>query len=59
MKIKHHTQRIVFALIVAASFTWAVIKTESWFWIGVECFAWQFLCYVIIQIDAAHEYKDQ
>lgn len=52
-------KRIVLALIVAASFTWAVIETESWFWIGVECLVWQFLCYVIIQIDAAMEINDE
>ncbi len=59
MKPIHHIQRIVSALILSASFIWAVISTESWVWIGMECLGYQFLCWVIIKMDESHEYKDQ
>ncbi len=59
MKPIHHIQRIVAALILSASFIWAVVETESWFFLGVECLGYQFLCWVIIKMDQANEIEDE
>ena len=59
MKPKYHLFRILSSLIVSGSFILAVINTDSWFWIGVECLAYQLLCYLIIAIDCANEIDDK
>ena len=59
MKLRHHILRIVLSLIVSGSFILAVINTDSWFWIGVWCLLYQGLCYLIIAVDQAIEYKNQ
>lgn len=53
-----HLFRIIASLIITAGFIVAIIYTERWIWIWLECTGFALLGGVVISLDAAIEYKD-
>ena len=58
-----HLFRIVSSIILAVAFIYVMTKTDSWFWIGVECVVALLLAGLIIHVDVmiekAHEIEDE
>ena len=59
MTTRHHIQRIVSSIILVAVCIFGVLMIESWFWLGVLCYFYLFIAWIIIEIDLAHEIHDE
>ena len=58
MTTRHHIQRIVSSIILVAVCIFGVLMIESWFWLGVLCYFYLFIAWIIIEIDLAHGIHD-
>ena len=50
--------RTISAIIASTLFIFAIVRTESWLFIGIEVLGFELICYLIICADRATEYKE-
>lgn len=57
--MKRHLFRIIASVVLTTIFIVVMVRTESFFWLGVECAVAAGIAYFIIAVDAAIEYPDE